>query len=177
MPIMADSVAAVDVRRRAGWLPGDQDELEAWLAGHRERVEAKGDQVVPHPVIEEFQELIDRDPVVRMYLNQMIAQVPQGKPYRKRHLESVPQMLRPLMLGLESDGGLVAGMPYFVRRMGPFRIAGSPLPSIQTPQMGPVFLTGIDLTGQREHGRGLDSDPRQRRAAAFQPGRWIDPGD
>jgi len=91
---MADSVAAVDVRRRAGWLPGDQDELEAWLAGHRERVEAKGDQVVPHPVIEEFQELMDRDPVVRMYLNQMIAQVPQGKPYRKRHLEGVPQMLR-----------------------------------------------------------------------------------
>jgi len=94
MPIMVDSVAAVDVRRRAGWLPGDQDELEAWLAGHRERVEAKGEQAVPHPVIEEFQELIDHDPIVRMYLNQMIAQVPQGKPYRKRHLESVPQMLR-----------------------------------------------------------------------------------
>jgi hypothetical protein len=29
-----------------------------------------------------------------MYLNQMIAQVPQGKPYRKRHLQSVPQMLQ-----------------------------------------------------------------------------------
>jgi phosphatidylserine decarboxylase len=37
---------------------------------------------------------IDHDPIVRMYLNQMIAQVPQGKPYRKRHLESAPQMLR-----------------------------------------------------------------------------------
>ena len=94
MPTMADSVAAADVRRRAGWLPGDQDELEAWLAGHRERVEAKGEQVVPHPVIEEFRELIDHDPVVRLYLNQMIAQVPQGKAYRKRHLQSVPQMLR-----------------------------------------------------------------------------------
>ena len=58
----------MDVRRRAGWLPDDQDDLESWLAGHRERVEARGEQVVLHPVITEFQELIDTDPVVRMYL-------------------------------------------------------------------------------------------------------------
>jgi len=57
---------AVDVRRRAGWLPDDQDDLESWLAGHRERVEARGDQVELHPVIVEFQELIDTDPVVRV---------------------------------------------------------------------------------------------------------------
>ena len=25
---------AVDVRRQAGWLPDDQDDLESWLAGH-----------------------------------------------------------------------------------------------------------------------------------------------
>jgi phosphatidylserine decarboxylase len=85
---------AVDVRRRAGWLPDDQDDLETWLAGHRERVEARGEQVVLHPVLAEFQELIDTDPVVRMYIEQMIAQVPDGKPYTKRHLESVQQLLR-----------------------------------------------------------------------------------
>src|SRR5487761_1690499 len=85
---------AVDVRRRAGWLPEDQDDLEAWLAGHRERAEARGEQVVLHPVLTEFQELIDTDPVVRMYMNQMIEQVPSSKPYRKRHLEGVEQMLR-----------------------------------------------------------------------------------
>ena len=84
----------MDVRRRAGWLPTDQDDLEAWLAGHRERTEARGDQVVLHPVISEFQELIDTDPVVRMYLDRMIDEVPSGKPYDKRHLQSVPQMLR-----------------------------------------------------------------------------------
>jgi phosphatidylserine decarboxylase len=84
----------VDVRRRAGWLPEDQDELESWIAGHRERVESSGEQVVLHPVLREFQELIDTDPVVRMYVSQMIAQVPSTKPYRKRHLESVEQMLR-----------------------------------------------------------------------------------
>jgi phosphatidylserine decarboxylase len=82
------------VRRRAGWLPQEQDDLEAWLAGHRERVDARGEQVVLHPVLTEFAQLIDRDPVVRLYMNQMIAQVPGAKRYSKRHLESVEQMLR-----------------------------------------------------------------------------------
>jgi phosphatidylserine decarboxylase len=85
---------AMDVWRRAGWLPANQDDLEAWLDGHRERAEARGEQVVLHPVLTEFQELINTDPVVRMYIDQMIAQVPGSKPYRKRHLESVPQLLR-----------------------------------------------------------------------------------
>jgi hypothetical protein len=49
---------AVDVRRRAGWLPEDQDDLESWLDGHRERVEARGEQVVLHPVLTAFRELI-----------------------------------------------------------------------------------------------------------------------
>jgi len=84
----------VDVRRRAGWLPAEQDDLEAWLAGHRERVEARGEQVVLQPVMKEFQELIDGDAVVRMYVHQMIAQVPSARHYSKRHLESVEQMLR-----------------------------------------------------------------------------------
>ena len=90
---MTNGFHGVDVRRRAGWLPQDQDDLESWLAGHRERVEAKGGQVVLHPVLTEFQELLDTDPVVLMYVNQMIAQVPAGKPYRKRHLDSVEQMM------------------------------------------------------------------------------------
>jgi phosphatidylserine decarboxylase len=68
--------------------------LEAWLDGHQERVDARGEQIVLHPVITEFRELIDSDPLVRMYLNQMIAQVPTTKPYRKRHLKSVDQLLR-----------------------------------------------------------------------------------
>jgi phosphatidylserine decarboxylase len=84
----------VDVRRRAGWLPQEQDDLEAWLAGYRERVDARGEQIVLHPVVREFQALIDGEPVVRMYMNQMIAQVPPTKRYSKRHLESVEQLMR-----------------------------------------------------------------------------------
>jgi phosphatidylserine decarboxylase len=85
---------AVDVRRRAGWLPDDQDALESWLEGHRQRVEAKGEQVALHPVITEFHDLIDTDPVLRMYVDRMIEQVPHARNYTKRHLTSVEQMLR-----------------------------------------------------------------------------------
>ncbi|MEA2371748.1 MAG: phosphatidylserine decarboxylase [Solirubrobacteraceae bacterium] len=91
---MSAGADPVDVKRKAGWLPDDQDDLESWLAGHRQRVEARGEQVVLHPVLVEFQELIDTDPVVRMYVNQMIAQVPSTRSYSKRHLESVEQMMR-----------------------------------------------------------------------------------
>jgi phosphatidylserine decarboxylase len=84
----------VDVRRRAGWLPDHQDELESWLAGHRERVEARGEQVVLQPVITGFEQLIDSDPVLRMYITRMILEVPPTKPYRKRHLEDAGQLLR-----------------------------------------------------------------------------------
>ena len=100
---MANSVAAAsaathstagDVRRQGGWLPDSQDDLEAWLAGHRDRVAARGGEIKLHPVIAEFQALIDSDPVVRMYLNEMIVQVPRNRQYSKRHLESVQQMLQ-----------------------------------------------------------------------------------
>src|ERR1700742_1271377 len=99
---MTTPAHSTDVRRRAGWLPEDQGDLEAWLDGHRQRVEARGEQVVFHPVLTEFQELIDTDPVVRMYVEQMIAQVPDGKPYRQRHIQSVPQLLSLINEGLTS---------------------------------------------------------------------------
>ena len=90
---MTNQADAVDTKRSAGWLP-EQDDLEAWLHGHRERVETKTEEVALHPVIREFQGLIDSDPIVRMYLNQMIEQVPSTRQYSKQHLDSVEQMLR-----------------------------------------------------------------------------------
>jgi phosphatidylserine decarboxylase len=92
-PAAAHSTAG-DVRRQGGWLPGNQDELEAWLAGHRDRVAARGTEIPLHPVLAEFQALIDSDPVIRMYFSEMIAQVPRNRHYTKRHLASVQQLLR-----------------------------------------------------------------------------------
>jgi len=75
-------------------LPDSQEDLESWLTGHGERVEAKGSQTSLHPVLVEFRELIDTDPLVRMYLERMVAEVPRNRNYRKRHLTSVEQLLR-----------------------------------------------------------------------------------
>jgi colanic acid biosynthesis glycosyl transferase WcaI len=66
-------------------------------------------------------------------------------------------------LGLFADGELVGGFPFHVRRMGPFRIAGSPLPGVQTPQMGPVVLPGIDPAAALD---AFDGFMRQERIAA-----------
>jgi phosphatidylserine decarboxylase len=80
-------------RHRPGrWLP-HQDSLEDWLEGLVREVRDQADGVTLRPVIAEFRQLIARDPVVRMYLTQMIEQVPHSKPYRQRHLESLDQML------------------------------------------------------------------------------------
>jgi hypothetical protein len=45
-PDMTVEPDEVDVPRRAGELPMEQEDLESWLAGHRERVEARGAQLV-----------------------------------------------------------------------------------------------------------------------------------
>ena len=91
---MSSGAVAADVWRRGGWLPDSQEDLEFWLTGHRERVEAKGSQTSLHPVLVEFRELIDTDPLVCMYLERMVAEVPRNRNYRKRHLTSVEQLLR-----------------------------------------------------------------------------------
>src|SRR5665648_680003 len=85
---------AGDVRRRAGWLPASQDALEGWLAGHRQRVEAKGQNIELHPAVADFQRLITSDPVVGRYVSRMIDQVPKTRSYSKRHLENPDQLLR-----------------------------------------------------------------------------------
>jgi phosphatidylserine decarboxylase len=83
----------IDVRRRAGWLPEAQEDLESWLEGHRQRVQARGNEIELHPAVGEFKALIDRNAVVRMYVNEMVAQVPAAKPYSERHVESVDELL------------------------------------------------------------------------------------
>lgn len=82
-----------DVRRQAGWLP-EQEDLEAWLAGTCERVASQPDDAPLAPAVQDFSDLLDAEPVLRMQVEQMIEQVPAGKEYEQRHLTSVPQLLR-----------------------------------------------------------------------------------
>lgn len=77
---------------RAGrWLPQDPGVLEAWLHRFRARAEARDEPF--HPSVQAFADLIENDPVVRMYVREMIAEVPRANRYRAHHLESVEQML------------------------------------------------------------------------------------
>jgi hypothetical protein len=71
--------------------------------------------------------------------------------------------VEPVMLGAYAGDRLVGGFPIHVRRMGPFRIAGSPLPGIQTPHLGPILLPGVDPAALLD---GLDRFMRAERIAA-----------
>ena len=58
--------------RLGGWLPGDPQPLGAWLGATVVRAEQAGAPF--HPVIVEFQALIENDPVLFMYFTEMFAQ-------------------------------------------------------------------------------------------------------
>ncbi len=90
---MTTNSASSDVRRQAGWLPPTQGQLEEWLEGHRQRVRSRGDDLELHPVLVEFRDLLHSTPILRMHVNEMIAQVPKTRKYRQRHLDSVEELL------------------------------------------------------------------------------------
>ena len=90
---MATSADSGDGRRHAGWLP-EQEQLEDWLSGHRARAESRSEPVQLRPAVAELEQLICRDPVVRMLVTRMIEEVPRSKQYAKRHIEDIPQLLR-----------------------------------------------------------------------------------
>ncbi len=91
------------VRSRGNWLPSGPKAHAAWLEELKQdvkktrekRLKADGESPYKHPVIQEFRDLIDNDPIIWMYLTQMIDQVPGY--YRINpgggYLESIDQML------------------------------------------------------------------------------------
>ena len=84
----------IDVRRIAGWLPDNQEPLEAWLRGARNRLAERTEARPLDPSLVELRKLIDGDPVLRLYAHEMINQVPSTKQYSERHLESIDHMLQ-----------------------------------------------------------------------------------
>jgi phosphatidylserine decarboxylase len=89
---MAARVPPVHTKHKAGWLPAQED-LEAWLAGHRRRAAERSDDAELSPVMAEFAALLDADPVLRMYVERMIAEAPVGKRYQDRPFDSVQELL------------------------------------------------------------------------------------
>ena len=80
-------------RRPGGWLPRHQT-LESWLDRFHNEARKHAEQGLPwHPVVKEVSDAIDADPIVRLTLTNMIEQVPKHKPYSKRHINSLHQLL------------------------------------------------------------------------------------
>jgi phosphatidylserine decarboxylase len=94
---MSESAAA-DVPYRVGeWLPSDQAFLDKWLQGMIQKTHAESRAL--HPVIADFQHLIESDADIFMLFNQMFEQVPKKPPYNKDptgkpQVRSYPHMLQ-----------------------------------------------------------------------------------
>lgn len=67
--------------RVAEWLPSDHAHLAKWLDAMIDKTHAE--QKALHPVIADFQQLIEGDPEIFMLFNQMFEQVPRRPPYNK----------------------------------------------------------------------------------------------
>ena len=68
--------------RVAEWLPSDHAHLTRWLDGMIQKTDARARAL--HPVIADFQNLIESDPEVFMLFNQMFEQVAKRAPYHRR---------------------------------------------------------------------------------------------
>lgn len=71
------------------WLPSDQAHLNKWLQMHIKNVDANPGKL--HPVIAEFKDLIETDPVIFMLFHQMFEEVPR-KPQFRRTPAGAPQI-------------------------------------------------------------------------------------
>ena len=78
---MNESAAAQVPFRVGEWLPSDQAFLDKWLHAMIEKTHAQRKAL--HPVIADFQHLIESDADIFMLFNQMFEQVPRKPPYNK----------------------------------------------------------------------------------------------
>jgi phosphatidylserine decarboxylase len=77
-----NATTGIDLPFRVGkWLPSDEAFLAKWLEAIIQKTQA--DAKALHPVIAEFQSLIENDAMIAMLFNQMFGQVPKKPPYHK----------------------------------------------------------------------------------------------
>ncbi len=72
-------MAVVVEHRNGGWLPRDQRVVARWIAN--KIAQSAGKTQESHPVIQDFQTLIEQDAEIYMGFPQMFAQVPTKLPY------------------------------------------------------------------------------------------------
>ena len=77
VPPRHDSAASL-TSRLGGWLPVDPRHLSKWLG--RTIAEAEQTNASLHPVVREFRDMIENDPVMNMYFTLMFEQQPRSAP-------------------------------------------------------------------------------------------------
>ncbi len=81
VPAAAATAAPVAAPYRVGrWLPSDQAVLDRWLAERIRQVAANPQPF--HPVIQEFQQLIESDPQLYLLFHQMFEEIPAKAQFR-----------------------------------------------------------------------------------------------
>ncbi|HKD05727.1 MAG TPA: phosphatidylserine decarboxylase family protein [Bryobacteraceae bacterium] len=75
---MSSPSHASHTSRLGRWLPSNRSVLNVWLKNSIQQAEENKKPF--HPVVQEFQDLIERDPVLFMYFSQMFAQQPRFAP-------------------------------------------------------------------------------------------------
>lgn len=80
--------------RRSGYLPPERAWLDSWLKGFAARLAARPARTALQPSVAALGKLIDADGIARMYVEQMIQQVPAAH----RTVHDVPELLHALDL-------------------------------------------------------------------------------
>lgn len=69
------------MHRAGNWLPSNQEVLNTWMAQLIKEVDEREEELAD--VIKDFKKLIESDPVIYMYFNQMFDQVPNKGKFKK----------------------------------------------------------------------------------------------
>lgn len=113
------------------WLPQDHQCIQKWLANLIKVVEEREPGLF-HPVIQEFQDLIENDPVIYMLFHQMFHQIPNKPPYNMDATGTRPQVRNYLvMLGCFNE--ILTQAPEYQQDIG---LIGFPINAIIDWPMG-----------------------------------------
>ncbi|KAL7267588.1 hypothetical protein RUND412_009822 [Rhizina undulata] len=120
------------VPRVGKWLPEEHALLQNWVTQLIERVTIKcPTPQTLHPVIEEFKNLIETDPIIYMLFNQMFQQIPNKPPYNNDPTGK-PQV-RDYHLMLKCFNEIMTTAPQYQKDVG---LVGFPINAILDWPMG-----------------------------------------
>ncbi|MCP4180419.1 MAG: phosphatidylserine decarboxylase family protein [bacterium] len=101
---------------RTKWLTADKHILGQLHAKFHEEIITCREEVLEHPVITESKNMVNNDPVVRMYLTEMIEQIPKNPKYDEHRLQNIDHMFRLLNSVLtkapDYNDTLLVGTPF-----------------------------------------------------------------